>query len=100
VVVGAAWGWTSGGRLEVADLVVAAAHRGQGIGRHLVVAVEDLGRRRSCTRIGMAAPSTGAAAALLATCGWTIVAAPDAPAAEHRRWERPLVPDSAPVGNA
>jgi 2'-5' RNA ligase len=100
VVVGAAWGWTSGGRLEVADLVVAAAHRGQGIGRHLVVAIEDLGRRRSCTRIGTAAPSTGAAAALLATAGWTIIAAPDAPATEHRRWERALALDPAPVGDA
>jgi 2'-5' RNA ligase len=99
-VVGAAWGWTAGGRSEVADLVVAGAHRGQGIGRHLVVALEDLGRRRSCSRIGTAAPSTGPAAALLATCGWTIIAAPDAPAAEHRRWERPLLPDPAPAGDA
>jgi 2'-5' RNA ligase len=99
-VVAAAWGWTAGGRLEVADLVVAGAHRGQGIGRHLVVAVEDLGRRRSCTRAGMAAPSTGAAAALLSGCGWAIVASPDAPSAEHRRWERPLVPDPAPGGDA
>lgn len=91
-VVAGAWGWTAGGRLEVADLVVASAHRGQGIGRHLVAAIEGLGRRRSCTRAGTSAPSTGAAAALLGSCGWTIVAAPDAPSAEHRRWERPLAP--------
>jgi 2'-5' RNA ligase len=90
VVVGAAWGWTAGGRLEVADLVVAAAHRGQGIGRHLVVAVEALGRRRACTRAGTAAPTTGAAASLLAGCGWVTVLTPDTTAAEHRRWERPL----------
>lgn len=89
-VVAAAWGWSAGGRLEVADLVVAAVHRGQGIGRHLVQSVEDVGRARSCTRAGTAAPSTGAAAALLSSCGWTIVPAPDAPVTEHRRWERPL----------
>jgi 2'-5' RNA ligase len=89
-VVAAAWGWTAGGRLELADLVVAAAHRGQGIGRHLLVAVEALGRRRSCTRAGVAAPSSGAAASLLTSCGWLIIPSPDAPATEHRRWERSL----------
>lgn len=93
VVVAAAWGWTAGGRLELADLVVAGAHRGQGVGRHLLVAVEALGRRRSCTRAGTAAPTGGAAASLLGGCGWSIVAAPDAPSDEHRRWERPLVPE-------
>ncbi|MGH9274248.1 MAG: GNAT family N-acetyltransferase, partial [Acidimicrobiales bacterium] len=89
-VVAAAWGWTAGDRLEVADLVVASAHRGQGIGRHLVQSVEDVARSRACTRAGAAAQSTGAAAALLTSCGWTIVPAPDAAVAEHRRWERPL----------
>ncbi len=92
-VVGAAWGWTAGGRLEVADLVVATAHRSEGIGRHVVAAIEDLGRRRACTRAGGAAPTTGAAASLLRGCGWSIVPAPDAPADERRRWERPLEPD-------
>lgn len=96
-VVAAAWGWTAGGRLEVADLLVAAAHRGEGIGRHVVAAVEDLGRRRACTRAGCAAPATGAAASLLRGCGWSIVPAPDAPSTEHRRWERPLAsPQDAP----
>jgi 2'-5' RNA ligase/GNAT superfamily N-acetyltransferase len=89
-VVAAAWGWTAGARLEVADLVVAVAHRGQGVGRHLVAAVEDVGRRRSCTRAGTAAPHTGAPAALLHGCGWVLAAAADAPADERRRWERTL----------
>lgn len=89
-VVGAAWGWTAGGRLEVADLAVAAVHRGQGIGRHLVAAVEGLAARRRCSAAGMAAPSTGAAAALLSACGWRVVPSPDAPSTEHRRWERRL----------
>ena len=39
-VVAAAWGWSARGALELADLVVALEHRGQGIGRHLVAAVE------------------------------------------------------------
>jgi 2'-5' RNA ligase/GNAT superfamily N-acetyltransferase len=93
-VVGAAWGWSAGGCLEVADLVVAAAHRGQGIGRHLLVAVEGVARRRSCTRASTAAPAGGAAASLLTGCGWTIVPSPDAPTAEHRRWERALSHDA------
>lgn len=89
----AASGLTAGDRLEMADLVVASAHRGQGIGRHVVQSLEDVERFRTCTRAATAAPSVGAATALLSSCGWTIVAAPDAPGAEHRRWERPLVPD-------
>lgn len=89
-VVAAAWGWTAGGRLEVADLAVAVAHRGQGIGHHVLAAVEGLAGRRSCTVAGIAAPSSGAAAALLSGCGWTLLPAPDAPGGEHRRWERRL----------
>ncbi len=92
-VVAAAWGWTAGRRLEVADLRVGSAYRGEGIGRHVVAAIEDLGRRRSCTRAGCAAPATGAAASLLRSCGWSIVPAPEAPAGEPRRWDRPLEPD-------
>ncbi len=89
-IVAAAWGWTAGGWLELADLVVAAAHRGQGIGRHVVAAVEDLGRRRSCARAGAAAPGGGPAAALLAASGWVAVASPEEPRGERRRWERSL----------
>lgn len=94
-VVAAAWGWTAGSHLEVADLVVAAAHRGQGVGRHLVVAVEDVGRRRSCTRAGTVAPHVGAAASLLRGCGWLLAAVPDAPDGERRRWERALLSHDA-----
>lgn len=93
-VVAAAWGWTAGGRLELADLVVAAAHRGQGIGRHVVAAVEDLGRRRSCTHAGTAAPSGGAPASLLQSCGWRALSAPDGATEERRRWERTLEQES------
>lgn len=89
-IVAAAWGWTAGGWLELADLVVAAGHRGEGIGRHVVAAVEDLGRRRSCTRAGAAAPGGGPAAALLEASGWVRVASPETPVGEPRHWERVL----------
>lgn len=90
-VLAAAWGWTVGGHLEIADLVVAAAHRGQGIGRHLLAAVEAVGGSRSCRRAGIVAPSDGAAASLLHGCGWVLAPTADAiPADQRRRWERAL----------
>ena len=60
-------------RLEVADLVVAAEHRGQGIGRHVLAAVVALARRRECTLVGASAPAGGAGAALLAAAGFALV---------------------------
>lgn len=101
-VVAVAWGWTASGHLEMADLVVGAAHRGQGVGRHLVAAVEDLGRRRTCTRAGTMAPADGSPASLLGACGWALVSgtpvadggpAAAGPTAGRRRWERTLVVD-------
>jgi 2'-5' RNA ligase/GNAT superfamily N-acetyltransferase len=89
-VVAATWGWTAGGRLEVADLVVASAHRNQGIGRHLLAAVEDLARRRGASVLGAAAAGGGAPAALLSGAGWGTVAEPDPEG--RRRWERLLGP--------
>ena len=88
-VVAAAWGWTAGGCLELADLVVASAHRGQGLGHHVLASVEDVGRRRSCHRAGASAPADGAIAALLSGCGW-VLASGDGPTAARRRWERAL----------
>lgn len=95
-VVAAAWGWSVGSRLEVADLIVASAHRGQGIGHHLLAAIEGLGGRRGCTIAGIAAPSAGAAAAVLSGSGWVLVPAEGAGLDERRRWERrlPTVDDS------
>jgi 2'-5' RNA ligase len=89
-VVAAAWGWTSGARLELADLAVASAHRNQGIGRHVLRAVESLGRSRGAEVLGTAAPGGGAAAALLAGTGWLAVGERDGNG--RRRWERVLGP--------
>lgn len=90
-VVAAAWGWTAGDRLEVADLVVAAAHRGQGFGRHLLAAVEAVAQRRSCAVMGVAASGEGAAASLLRGCGWSPVGV-GLPRGRGR-WERQLSSD-------
>ena len=69
-VVGAAWGWSARGALEVADLAIAAEHRGLGFGRHLLAGVVALARRRSCEVVGATAPSNGPGAALLAAAGF------------------------------
>jgi 2'-5' RNA ligase/GNAT superfamily N-acetyltransferase len=88
VVVGAGRGWTVGARLELTELVVTAEHRGLGIGRHLVAAVEDLARRRGCTAAGSAGPAEGPPAALLAGSGWRVAGAVDD--LGWCRWERVL----------
>ena len=72
-VVAAAWGWSARGGLEVADLVVAAEHRGQGIGRHVLAAVVALAQRRECTLVGVSAPADRPGAALLAAAGFALV---------------------------
>jgi 2'-5' RNA ligase len=91
-VVAAGWGWTALHRLELADLVVASQHRGEGVGRHVLAAVEGLAARRGCTHAGTAAPRTGAAAALLRAAGWSPVGDPAEPTATaaSARWERSL----------
>ncbi len=89
-VIGAAWGWSAGPALELADLAVAPEHRGQGVGRHVLAGVEDLARSRGCTILGATAV-TGGATGLLAAAGFRVVDAPDGrPSAAPRRWERHL----------
>ena len=86
-VVAAAWGWSARGALEVADLVVAAEHRAEGVGRHLLAAVVALARRRECEVIGASAPRGGAGGALLAGAGFRLL---DGPGDGPRRWELSL----------
>ena len=87
-VVAAAWGWSARGLLEVADLVVVAEHRGEGIGRHVVAGVIALARRRGCTSVGATAPANGASAALLSASGFRLLAPVSGEAAPGaRRWE-------------
>jgi 2'-5' RNA ligase len=89
-VAGAAWGWTSGSVTIVADLAVAEVHRGQGIGRALLAAVEAEAVTRGCDVVLVAAPGGGAAGALLTGAGWQ--AAGDAVADGRRLWRRALNP--------
>ena len=91
-VVGAAWGWSARGALELADLVIAAEHRGQGFGRHLLAGVVALARRRDCELVGAGAPRGGGGAALLAAAGFRLL---DGPADGARRWELSLAPSGA-----
>ena len=88
-VVAAAWGWSARGALEVADLVVAAEHRNEGIGRHLLAAVVALARRRDCEVVGAGAPRGGAGGALLAAAGFRLL---EGPSDGARRWELSLAP--------
>ena len=53
--------------------MVAAEHRGQGIGRHVLAAVVALAQRRECTLVGASAPTDGPGAALLAAVGFALV---------------------------
>jgi 2'-5' RNA ligase len=68
-VLGLACGGAVADRLEVDALVVAPPHRRQGVGRHLVAAVERLGRERGATAAVAAVPE-GPGDALLAGAGW------------------------------
>lgn len=87
-VAGAAWGWSSGSVAILADIAVAAAHRGAGIGRQLLAAVESEAATRGCDVALVAAPGEGAAAALLSGAGWQ---AAGEPVADGRRlWRRNL----------
>jgi GNAT superfamily N-acetyltransferase len=90
-VVAAAWGWSARGALELADLVVSVEHRGQGIGRHVIAAVEALARRRDCEVIGTYAAPDGAPAALLTASGFRALPS-DGRGTSPRRWEHALTP--------
>ena len=86
-VVAAAWGWSARRALELADLVVAAEHRGEGIGRHLITSVVALARRRECQVVGASAPRGGPGGALLGGAGFRLL---EGPADGPRRWELSL----------
>jgi 2'-5' RNA ligase len=73
-VVGVAAGSTGGlsreARLD--GIVVSTAVRRQGIGRHLLVAVEDLAIRRGCTRVVLIVQAGDPAEAFFAGRGWVV----------------------------
>jgi GNAT superfamily N-acetyltransferase len=52
-IVGVVEGWTQGGVAYLRDLIVAAGHRGQGIGSKLLAAFESLAAERGCRRLAL-----------------------------------------------
>ena len=58
-------------RAEVQRVAVAAAHRGTGVGRRLMVAVEDEARRRGMTLLWLTTHDGAEAAAFYESVGYT-----------------------------
>jgi 2'-5' RNA ligase len=83
-VVGAAAGWTAGPVCHVGRLAVHPEARRQGVGRHLVTAVEQLAARRGCAVVEADAAGSPAADALMSAAGWD----PADLGAGWRRWWR------------
>lgn len=69
-VVGVVAGRSDAATSVVEELVVAAGHRGEGIGSHLLAAVESLAAERGCTALEALVPADGPVAAFLAGRGW------------------------------
>ncbi|MGH9157785.1 MAG: GNAT family N-acetyltransferase [Acidimicrobiales bacterium] len=70
-VVAMAAGRVLGTAAVLEQLVVDRIHRGEGIGSHLVAAVESLAARRGCRQVGALVPADDRAAAFLVGRGWT-----------------------------
>ena len=97
-VVAAAWGWSARGSLELADLVVALEHRGQGIGRHVRRGRRGRWPPREGARWWARPPRRqGAAAALLAAAGFRMLPAERRPGGP-RRWEHVIAAAGAEDG--
>jgi 2'-5' RNA ligase/GNAT superfamily N-acetyltransferase len=78
-VVGVATGWTGLGVAFLSELLVAADCRGEGVGAHLLAAVEDLARRRGSRTLALRTEASSRAEAFYLARGWTIEAT-------FRRW--------------
>lgn len=85
-VVGIAVGWTVGSYGYLSTLLVAAAHRGEGIGGHLLRAVEDIARSRGCDRLDLRTPTDERAAPFYRERGYV-----DVTVLPNERWGRDFV---------
>jgi 2'-5' RNA ligase len=68
--VGVAHGWTAGPACHLVGVVVAAGARRQGVGRHLLAAVEQVAMARGCDRLEADTPTDPAVEALFTAAGW------------------------------
>ena len=73
--VGLAVGTTAGASAELTCLVVAAEHRGQGVGTHLLAAAGSLLAGRGCTEVTAGPPLTDEVGGFLRHRGWAPVPA-------------------------
>ena len=69
-VVGVARGWTAGGIAYLSGLIVAAEHRGEGIGSHLLAAFTSLAADRGCRRLAVRTFAGSAAYGFYQRHGW------------------------------
>ena len=69
-IVGIATGWTGSGVAFLSELLVGAGVRGEGIGSHLLAAVEGLSRRRGCRTLALRTEAGTRAARFYEARGW------------------------------
>jgi 2'-5' RNA ligase/GNAT superfamily N-acetyltransferase len=69
-VAGVARGWTAGGVAYLAGLIVAAEHRREGVGSHLLAAFTSLAAERGCRRLALRTFAGGPAHAFYQAHGW------------------------------
>jgi 2'-5' RNA ligase/ribosomal protein S18 acetylase RimI-like enzyme len=69
-VVGVATGWTEGGVAYLSGLIVAAEHRGEGIGSHLLRAFESLAVERDAPRLALRTLAGSGAERFYRDRGW------------------------------
>lgn len=74
VIVGTANGWTNEGVAHLAELMVAAGVRREGVGGHLLAAFEDLASRRGCPRLSLRTDAGGPAQGFYEAWGWHVEA--------------------------
>jgi GNAT superfamily N-acetyltransferase len=73
-VIGVATGWTGLGVAYLSELMIAAGHRGEGIGSHLLAAFEALATRKGCSRLALRTDADSLAPEFYAARGWAVEA--------------------------
>lgn len=74
-LVGLAEGYVRGAACQLSGLVVGAAERGQGVGSHLLAAVEAMARERGCARARLLTRADGLARRFYRDRGWVATTA-------------------------